>query len=86
MMENHDRQSYEACVKVDSLTRGFNLPLCFSRTSLAEWYTLISGGCGRGETTTSGTLSSWKCGCQRVSLSSGTMTGGFREARNVCGK
>ncbi len=46
-------------------------------------HTPCNGGCGKDDSTTSGTLSRLKSGCQRCTLSSGMLSGGSRDNRNV---
>ena len=68
------------------LTRLGSSVLVWFRTSLAEENDLVTGGSGSSAHSTSGTSSSANRGCQRVILSSGTVSGLCRLARNFYNK
>ena len=65
------------------LTLGFNELFAVSSASLAVVTRATSGGFGRGEGSTSGTVSRLNFGCHRRSLLFSTLIGGLREERNV---
>lgn len=68
----------------DPLTLGDMRLRAWASTSWAVASFSVLGGWGNSAGSMSGTSSTLKRGCQRVSWSSGTTMGGFREARKAC--